>query len=324
HFPSVLAGGDPSAFSKGSGRMELADAIVHQPIAMRVIVNRVWKWHFGTGLVNTPSNFGKLGEQPSNPELLEYLGSWFADNGYSIKKLQRLLMLSAVYQTGDEDSPAAFAKDAGNRWYWRRTGRRMTGEEVRDSSLFVAGALDDKMGGPSEDLIASATRRTLYGRVSRYRLDQFLQLFDFPAATISAEQRFSTNVPLQRLFFMNSDFTQQQAELIARKVADESDNTARIQKVYRIVYGRAPEEAEMKAGLDYLSAEPMRAYEERRAEKDAKEKEAAAKAAAGKPDDAKGDKPDAAKPDAMADSMMAGVVPGAGSADDKAKLLPVT
>src|SRR5262249_14924640 len=197
HFPSVLAGGDPSAFSKGSGRMELADAIVHQPIAMRVIVNRVWKWHFGTGLVNTPSNFGKLGEQPSNPELLEYLGSWFADNGYSIKKLQRLLMLSAVYQSGDEDSPAAFAKDAGNRWYWRMNRRRMTAEEVRDSSLFVAGALDDKMGGPSEDLIASATRRTLYGRVSRYRLDQFLQLFDFPPATISAEQPLSPHVPLQ-------------------------------------------------------------------------------------------------------------------------------
>ena len=99
HFPSVLADGEPAAFAKGSGRAELADAIVRQPIAMRVIVNRVWKWHFGTGLVNSASNFGKLGEQPSNPELLEHLASWFADNGYSIKKLHRLLVLSAVYQS---------------------------------------------------------------------------------------------------------------------------------------------------------------------------------------------------------------------------------
>ena len=123
---------------------------------MRVIVNRVWKWHFGTGLVNSPSNFGKLADQPSNPELLEFLASWFVDNGQSIKKLQRQLMLSAVYQSGPDDAPAAFAKDSGNRWYWRANRRRMTAEEVRDAALFVAGALDEKMGGPSEELTPSA------------------------------------------------------------------------------------------------------------------------------------------------------------------------
>jgi len=322
HFPSVLAGGDPPAFSKGSGRMELADAIVHQPIAMRVIVNRVWKWHFGTGLVNTPSNFGKLGEQPSNPELLEYLASWFADNGYSIKKLQRLLMLSAVYQSGDEDSPAAFAKDAGNRWYWRMNRRRMTAEEVRDSSLFVAGALDDKMGGPSEDLIASATRRTLYGRVSRYRLDQFLQLFDFPAATISAEQRFSTNVPLQRLFLMNSDFMQQQAEKLARRVEGEKDNAARVTKAYQILFGREPKPDELSAGLDFLSAEPLRAYQERR-EADDKKKAEEAKTGGDKKPEAPKKKDEKSE---MGEGMMAGVMkPGAGGPeDDKKKMLPVT
>src|SRR5260370_30180242 len=111
HFPSVLVDGDPPPFGKGSGRQELADAIVRQPIAMRVIVNRVWKWHFGTGLVNSPSNFGKLGDPPSNPELLEFLATWFVANGYSIKKLQRELMVSAVYQSSAGDSPAAFAKD---------------------------------------------------------------------------------------------------------------------------------------------------------------------------------------------------------------------
>ena len=252
HFPSILVDGEPVPFAKGSGRQELADAIVKQPIAMRVIVNRVWKWHFGTGLVNSPSNFGKLGDPPSNPELLEYLATWFVENGYSIKKLQRQLMLSAVYQSSADDSPAAFAKDSGNRWYWRANRRRMTAEEVRDAALFVAGALDDKMGGPSEELTPSATRRTLYAKVSRYKLDSFLQLFDFPAPTISAEQRFSTNVPLQRLFLMNSDFMQQQAEKLARVLQPETDNTARIIKAYRTLFGRDPKVEELTAGLEYL------------------------------------------------------------------------
>jgi cytochrome c553/mono/diheme cytochrome c family protein len=316
HFPSVLVAGEPPVFAKGSGRAELAEAIVHQPIAMRVIVNRVWKWHFGTGLVNSPSNFGKLGEQPSNPDLLEYLASWFADNGCSIKKLQRMLMLSAVYQSGAADSPAAFAKDAGNRWYWRANRRRMTAEEVRDSALFVAGALDEKMGGPSEELSPSATRRTLYGKVSRYRLDQFLQLFDFPAATISAEQRFSTNVPLQRLFLMNSDFVQQQAEKLARRIEGEADNTARVTKAYRILFGRDPRPEELSAGLEYLAAEPLRAYEERR-------KAEAAKTDEEKKKDTK--KARETKEPAMGEGMMAGVTkPGGGSEDDKKKMLPVT
>jgi len=319
HFPSVLVDGEPPAFTKGSGRTELADAIVHQPIAMRVIVNRVWKWHFGTGLVNSPSNFGKLGDQPSNPELLEYLASWFVDNGYSIKKLQRLLVLSAVYQSSSADSPAAYAKDAANRWYWRANRRRMTAEEVRDSALFVAGALDEKMGGPSEDLAPSATRRTLYGKVSRYRLDQFLQLFDFPAATISAEQRFSTNVPLQRLFLMNSDFVQQQAEKLARRIEGEADNTARIKKAYRILFGRDPRPEELTAGLDYLAAEPLRAYEERKIADAKKAEEAAKNPDKNKPAAKKEEKP------AMGEGMMAGVTkPGGTTEDDKKKMLPVT
>src|SRR5262249_27014270 len=137
-------------------------------------------------------------------------------------------------------------------------------------ALFVGGALDDKMGGPSEELTATATRRTLYGRVSRYKLDQFLQLFDFPAATISAEQRFSTNVPLQRLFLMNSDFMQQQAEKLARRIDAEKDNGARVTKAYRILFGRDPRPEELSAGLEFLSAEPLRAYEERRKKEDAK------------------------------------------------------
>jgi Protein of unknown function (DUF1549)/Protein of unknown function (DUF1553)/Planctomycete cytochrome C len=309
--------GDPAPFSKGSGRHELADAIVQEPLAMRVIVNRVWKWHFGTGLVNSASNFGKIGDPPSNPELLEHLAAWFVENGRSIKKLQRQILLSAAYQSSADDSPAAFAKDSGNRWYWRANRRRMTAEEVRDSALFVAGALDEKMGGPSEELTPSATRRTLYARISRYKLDSFLQLFDFPAPTISAEQRFSTNVPLQRLFLMNSDFMQQQAERLARKLETEADNSSRIKKAYRTLFGREPKPEELTAGLEYLAAEPLRAYEERKAAE-------AKKTDAEKAKEAKAAKAAKQEPK-MGEGMMAGVTaPGGADAKDKKEMLPVT
>jgi hypothetical protein len=317
HFPSVLVAGEPAPFVKGSGRQELAEAIVAQPIAARVIVNRIWKWHFGTGLVNSASNFGKLGDPPSNPELLEHLASWFVANGRSMKALHRQLMLSAVYQSSAADSPAAFAKDAGNRWYWRANRRRLTAEEVRDSTLFAAGALDEKMGGPSEELTPSATRRTLYARISRYRLDSFLQLFDFPAPIISAEQRFSTNVPLQRLFLMNSDFMQQQAEKLARALAPEADNASRIKKAYRTLFGREPKAEELTAGLDYLAAEPLRAYEERRiadAKKAVEDKKSGGKKPAVKKEDAP----------KMGEGMMAGVTGPAADPKEKKEMLPVT
>ena len=192
--------------------MELAELIVKQPIAMRVIVNRIWKGHFGTGIVDTPSNFGFGGERPTNPELLEYLASEFVKNGMSIKKLQREIMLSAVYQLSTADDKEASAKDSGNRLYWRASRKRMDAEQLRDSVLDVAGDLDDSLGGPSKDLTPDFHRRTVYGQVSRYKLDAYLQLFDFPPPNISAEKRFTTTVPLQRLFLMNSDFMQLEAE----------------------------------------------------------------------------------------------------------------
>ncbi len=265
-FLTVLGDGDPVPFSKGSGRLELADAIVRHPLTARVIVNRVWKGHFGTGLVNTPSNFGENGERPTHPDLLEYLASSFLDQGGSLKTLHRVIMLSAVYQLSAEDAAANIEKDGGNRLYWRVSRRRLTAEQIRDSMLMVSGALDEKMGGPSAELTPGFNRRTIYGKVSRYKLDQFLQLFDFPAPTISAEQRFATSVPLQRLFFMNSDFMQQQSELLARRLSTEPDTRARIRKAYQLVFGRLPTDAELAAGMAYVSQEPMRAYEERKEE----------------------------------------------------------
>jgi hypothetical protein len=232
-------------------------------------------------------------------------------------------MLSSVYQLNDDDSAVNTEKDGGNRLYWRANRRRMTAEQLRDSMLAVSGALDPKIGGPSEELTPAVTRRTIYGMVSRYKLDQFLQLFDFPAATISAEQRYSTSVPLQRLFFMNSDFMQQQGELLARRVSTEPDTRSRIVRAYRIVFGRAPTEAELAAGIAYMAKEPLRAYEERKAEAAkelASEKPKAGTNGAASADNGKDS--DMGRP-MRGDGMMGGVTADA-AAKARVKLLPVT
>jgi mono/diheme cytochrome c family protein len=327
HFLSILSQGEPQPFTRGSGRLELADAIVAQPIATRVIVNRIWKGHLGTGLIDTPSNFGQTGERPSNPELLEYLAQQFIDDGLSMKKLHRSIMLSAVYQLSADHDQKAFDKDSGNRWYWRANRRRMTAEQIRDSLLFVAGALDPKMGGPSAPLTPFYDRRTIYGKISRYKLDDYLQLFDFPSPNISAEKRFTTAVPLQRLFFMNSDFMQQQAERLAQRVVNEPDNPARVRKAYQLVLGRLPTEEELKTAIGFITTEPLRDYEERKvARTQSGQGEPAADAK--KPGEGKsGESPakaDGADDEKVGEGMMAGVIPGAAKKDAPPKLLPVT
>jgi hypothetical protein len=332
-FLAVLHEDEPPPFAEGSGRLELAEAIVNQPIAARVIVNRVWKWHFGTGLVDSPSNFGRTGDRPSHPDLLDHLASWFVDHGYSLKALHREIMRSAVYQLGTERSEAAEAKDAANRWHWRFNVRRMTAEQIRDTTLFAAGTLDEAMGGPSVALTPFVTRRTVYGAVSRYKLDGFLALFDVPSPNLSAEQRFTTNVPLQRLFFMNADFMRVQSERLAMKVADAPEWPARIDRLYQILFGRLPTDAERGAGLSYLRTEPMTRYEERKAE----EKKAPADGTNGKDGKDQKSRKDGRSPKDAADAkasldgaepspngMMAGVTPGAADGKAAEELPPVT
>jgi mono/diheme cytochrome c family protein len=312
-FLSVLSDGAPAPFTHGSGRIDLAEAILAQPLAMRVIVNRVWKGHFGTGIVDTASNFGVSGERPVHPELLEYLAQRFVDEGRSLKKLHKAIMLSQVYQLGSEESAANHAKDAGNRLYWHAGRRRMTAEQIRDSVLFVAGALDEKSGGPSAPLTPFSTRRTIYSAVSRYKTDDYLRLFDMPSPTISAEQRFTTNVPLQRLFFMNSDFVHQYSEQLARAIATEPDTAARIAAAYRRVFGRQPSEAELRAGQEFLAAEPMKAYEERKAAPPKKSESTPAAALS----------QDGAPAGMRSDGMMGGVARPS-TPEDQKRLLPMT
>jgi hypothetical protein len=256
-FPTVLRTTDAKPYTEGSGRLQLANDIVASPLSTRVWVNRVWKWHFGTGIVNTPDNFGKVGDPPSNPELLEYLAVKFGEDGMSLKKLQREIMLSAVYQQATKETPEAHEKDPDNRFYSHFTLQRLDAEQLRDSVLFVAGDLDvSKMGGPAKEISTDNTRRTIYAKVSRFRIDPFLQSFDFPNPTFTAEQRFSTNVPVQRLYFMNNAFVYAQAGKLAERVMKLGDDTKRITECYQLLYGRDPTGNELQLGLGFLKTTP--------------------------------------------------------------------
>ena len=256
-FLTVLSPPAAPPYSQGSGRLEFANDIAAHPLTARVIVNRVWKWHFGSGIVNTPDNFGAMGDKPSNPELLEYLASEFVAHGRSIKWLQREIMLSAVYRTNVEESPEAHDKDGANRLYSHFNRQRLDAEELRDSMLFASGDLDLKnTSGPSSDFSADNLQRTVFCKVSRYRLNNYLMVFDFPNPSFTAEQRFSSNVPLQQLYFMNNPFVYKQAGILAERVEKEPTQEAQIAKTYEYLFDRKPTAEELQLGIKFLSTTP--------------------------------------------------------------------
>jgi Protein of unknown function (DUF1549)/Protein of unknown function (DUF1553)/Planctomycete cytochrome C len=252
-FLSLLSPGEPEPFKQGSGRLELAEAIVKQPISMRVIVNRVWRWHMGAGISETPNNFGKLGDKPSNPELLDYLASKFVADGMSIKKLHKEILLSRTYQLSTVSTDATDEKDPENRLYSHASRRRLESEDIWDSLLTASGNLDlNKVGGPSEELADNMNRRGLYESISRVFPNTIQTTFDFPNATLSAERRYATNVPLQRLFFLNGSFVQKQAEALAKRVLDAGNEEAQVKKAFEIVLQRQPTAAELRDSLELL------------------------------------------------------------------------
>jgi Protein of unknown function (DUF1549)/Protein of unknown function (DUF1553)/Planctomycete cytochrome C len=256
-LPAILGNtdGEPLPFKNGSGRMELADAIVQHPLAARVMVNRIWQHHFGRGIVDTPSNFGVMGERPSHPELLDYLASRFVESGWSVKAIHREIMLSSAYRLAYGHSEANAAVDPDNRLVWRANFRRLEVEALRDSMLFVTGTLDERTGGPPQDLArANTKKRTIYGRAARspYSL---LTLFDYPDPNITSEQREVTNVPLQGLFFMNSDLMQRQADALLGRLGPQGsseDSAGRIRRAYRILFQREATDNEVRRGLEFL------------------------------------------------------------------------
>ncbi|MCP3692013.1 MAG: DUF1553 domain-containing protein, partial [Planctomycetaceae bacterium] len=258
-FLRVIAGDDRPSYTEGSGRRQLAMAIsaADNPLTPRVIVNRVWQHHFGRGIVSTPSNFGKLGERPTHPQLLDYLTRRFIDSGWSIKQLHREIMLSATYQLGTDNHAANSEIDADNRYLWRMNRRRLDVEAWRDALLHVSGRLDPKLKGPSTMLSdAKNVRRTVYAKISRHELDSLLRLFDFPDANITSAKRSETTVPQQQLFVLNSPFMVEQARSFAKRLQEESaDDAERITRAFRLAYGRPPSQREQDLGLAYLALE---------------------------------------------------------------------
>jgi mono/diheme cytochrome c family protein len=246
-------------WTKGSGRLELAQAIASRtnPLTARVFVNRVWQDHFGAGLVRTPSDFGHQGDRPTDPKLLDFLASSFMDNGWSVKKLQRLIVTSATYRQGSDPSPALADADPDNRLWGRMNRRRLDLEEMRDSAMAAAGALDLKdVGGKSVDLWAEpfTPRRALYGFIERQNLPGIFRTFDLASPDSTSARRFQTTVPQQALFFMNSPFLIDQTRgLVSRpEIMTSRDNKQRIRRLYRVLFQRLPDADEMAAGLAYL------------------------------------------------------------------------
>ncbi|MEZ6141717.1 MAG: PSD1 and planctomycete cytochrome C domain-containing protein [Zavarzinella sp.] len=232
------------------GRKELAEAIANpkNPLTARVIVNRVWQYHFGTGIVATPSNFGKLGDRPTHPELLDWLAVNFMKNGWSIKWLHRTIMQSATYQRATTTHVGNNQRDADNKYLWRMNRRRLDIEAWRDTVLAISGKLDRTVGGPSHDVSnAGNYRRTIYAKVSRHRLDPTLNLFDYPDPNITSAVRPETTIPQQQLFVLNSPFFLEQAKAFAARfqVGMKTDEDT-IRNAYHLAYGRQPKLKELE------------------------------------------------------------------------------
>jgi cytochrome c553 len=266
-FVSVLSGGNPTPFTQGSGRLELGRAIASRdnPLTARVFVNRVWAHHFGRGLVRTPGDFGTRGDAPTHPELLDWLATKFMDEGWSVKKLHRLIMLSAAYQQSSDTRPEADKADPENRLLTHQNRQRLDFEAMRDSLLSVAGALDPKMGGQPIDLAKStAKRRTIYGFIDRQNLPGIFRTFDFASPDTTSAQRFVTTVPQQALFMMNNPFAVEQARtLVARPdfAADQGASEWQVQQLYERVFARHAEPAEVESALRFVAAESTRTGE---------------------------------------------------------------
>jgi len=261
-FLEILSGPVRPAFTNGSGRLDLAHAIVSRsnPTTPRVMINRIWLHHFGEGFVPTPDDLGTMSEPPSHPGLIDYLASRFVDEGWSIKKMHRLIMLSSVYQQSSENNPRYAQIDPNNRLLWRANIRRLEFEALRDSFLAIGGDLDKTMFGKPVDLTREpySTRRTIYGFVDRQDVADVLVNFDFANPDLPTGRRHETTVPQQALFLMNSPLVVEQAKkLVALSDFNKcQDDESKIAFLYERVYQRPPQPEEVKLGLEFVSEKP--------------------------------------------------------------------
>jgi hypothetical protein len=262
-FIEVLSGPDRRPFAQGNGRLELARAIASpdNPLTARVMVNRVWQHHFGTGLVKTPSDWGLRAEAPSHPELLDWLALRFVESGWSLKALHRLIVSSEAYQRASagqdpwpDDERARLRRiDPDNRLLASFPLRRLDFEQLRDAQLAVTGELESRIGGsPSGLLEPSNQRRSVYGLVDRQFLPGVLRTFDFANPDLHVAVRHETTVPQQGLFFLNGPFAANRARMLARAVSGLSPED-RIRHLHRRLFQRAARPDEIAAGLQFVA-----------------------------------------------------------------------
>jgi hypothetical protein len=287
-FPMVLGGQVLSADAKGSGRLQLAQWLTDpaNPLAARVMVNRIWQYHFGKGIVATPSDFGKQGMPPTHPALLDYLARYFMASGgreppvdgteglrpplaWSIKKMHRLIMLSRTYQLASQDHADNLQKDPNNDYLWRFSRHRLDAEAIRDTMLAVSGGLDRTVGGahPFPDQttwtftqhapfkgVYDTNRRSVYLMTQRIQRHPYLTLFDGADTNTSTGKRLISTTPLQALFLMNDPFAHEQAKKLAtRLLAERTDDPGRIERAYLLMLGRPVTPEERSAAESYLA-----------------------------------------------------------------------
>jgi hypothetical protein len=244
------------------------------PLTARVMVNRIWRWHFGRGIVPTPDNFGALGGRPTHPPLLDWLARRFVEHGWSVKAMHRIIMLSSTYRMASAFDPAAAEIDPENRLLWRFSPRRLEAEAIRDALLAVGGILDPTMGGSllrvgnrayffdhtSRDGTSYDTRRrSLYLPIVRNHLYDGFDLFDYADAGVTNGDRATTTVAPQALFLMNGELAERSARALASDLlgVEGDDDPGRIRRLYLRAYGRPPRPAELaRAGafLDRFAA----------------------------------------------------------------------
>jgi hypothetical protein len=271
--PQVLTSA-PIQIRSGSGRKELADwmASKNNPLTARVMVNRVWHHLFGQGIVTSPDNFGTTGQKPSNQALLDTLAINFTENGWSVKKLIRSLMLTHAYQLASLNDAKNYEVDPENVYVWRMSSRRLEAEAIRDAMLMISGQLDlapakgspiaiagdapalgfprfRPAGQPTDDV-----HRAVYMPIVREQLPESLTLFDFPDPNAVAGERAVTNVPAQALYLMNNPFVIKQAEAAAEKLRESTgDDNTKIRRAYETFYGRPPSDKEATLAKDFIT-----------------------------------------------------------------------
>ncbi|MBC8354595.1 MAG: PSD1 domain-containing protein [Planctomycetes bacterium] len=272
--PEVLAfDGQPAIGEKQSGRLQLAHWLVRpeHPLTSRVIVNRMWRWHFGRGLVGSTDNFGRLGDPPVNQPLLDYLAARLVDSGWSLKELHREIVLSSTYQMSVSNNDIASAADPENHWQWRANMRRIEAEAIRDSLLSVSGLLDTEMGGSmlhvgnrefvfnhtsKDETTYDTTRRSIYLPVIRNHLFDVFSLFDYSDASVPTGDRTTSTIAPQALFLMNSDFLARSAQAFSDRLASEvpSDHHERVSRLYALAFGRPPSDTETEQAIAFVAA----------------------------------------------------------------------